>query len=561
VKGFLRFLLVLLLIALAAGAGYFFLDFDDNRRKPLDLVPPSFVYLIESDQPLRDWQELSESEIWRYLKRNEFFGDISSSADYLDSLIRSNQRIVDLLQLGEMYISAHMTGKERYDFLILADLGAKAKKLTKLRPVLPPIFENLGYQVEAVKYFNVELYRLRDPASGEVLSIAALDNVLISSYTEELVKQAIQQSEQAPIEQEADYRLVRESASRNGAYTLYLNYAQSDAFLRAFTQELPAGLSGLGEALSYSALDLRLRDEYFELDGPLKQQDSAASLFLLFEDLGEGRVQAPAVLPARTALFSSIGIGDFSAFFRRTQEMYAARNPEAARDLEKNLKRLDKLFKIDVERDFFSWMDQEVATALVPAPPGRSSEPFYYYGLLHFRNYEQAQERLAYLSKRVDKSPLKVEELDYKGYTLRYITARDFFQLFFRKLFSEIETPHYALVDDYVVFSNDTASLQYLIDSYLEQQVLARQPEYQEFAENFSSSSNLFTYLRTEYLYGYLNQSLDFENRKSLQKNREYLLSFPQAGFQVSAAGGHFRTYFRGRFSPTEGTLSLINSQ
>ena len=94
----------------------------------LEFVPHDFIYMVESDRPIKDWQNLSNTDVWQYLKGNEFFADITESADYLDSLLQSNQRLVDLIDLGDLVISAHMISRKDYDFLIAVDLRGKGQK-------------------------------------------------------------------------------------------------------------------------------------------------------------------------------------------------------------------------------------------------------------------------------------------------------------------------------------------------------------------------------------------------------------------------------------------------
>ncbi len=538
----------MLLLLVAALAGYFFIETGGEDRSPFAFVPPDFVYLVESDQPVRDWQALSQTEVWQYLKGNEFFAEITESADYLDSLLQSNQRLVELIDLGDLVISAHMTSRADYEFLITVDLRGQGRKLSKLKPITVEVLENLGYQVSTDQYFNLDLYRLYDPEYDDRMTLATVGNVLLFSYEEALVKRAIDQSEREPITRDEAFAAVQDEANRGALYNLYLNFRTLPSLIGAYTTEMPELLVGIDSVMSFAALDLDLDDAWVSLDGYARQVDTVPSFLSVFSDVGRGEITAGEVLPTNTAMFTSLGFDDFGDFYRRFETQYEQTDPEGHARLLKNQKRLERLLKIEVERDFFSWMRHEVVTALVPVEGA-----YQYFALLRFDDLQQVEERLAYVEKRIGKTLVKFEATDHRGFAIKYLELKGFFKLFFRKLFSEIEQPHYTIIEDYVVFGNDTSSLRHLIDAYLDRRVLGNEATYQAFMEQFADKSNVFTYLHMDPLYRYLGSTLDPESRRDLAGNRAYLLSFPQVGLQLYPGRGMYRMYLYGEFEGPKG--------
>ncbi|MEM7367943.1 MAG: DUF3352 domain-containing protein [Bacteroidota bacterium] len=549
-KTFFRILILLLLLGAAAIAGYFFLDPGGETRDLFAFVPPDYSYLVESDRPVGDWQNLSETEVWQYLKGTDYFADITESADYLDSLLKANQTLVDFIKLGDMLISAHMISRQEYDFLILVDLKGKGRKLSKLKPVTVELFKSLGYQVKTDSYYNIDLYHLYDTEYDETLTMSTIDNVLMISYTADLVKKAINQSENESVLQGVDFGRVRERINRDELYTVYLNYQELDRLMGAYTAETPEMVADLKEILAVSAFDLSVKDDHAKLSGYTKQIDSVPSFLRVFQDVGRGKVNAPIVLPTNTAMFTSLGFDDFTDFYQKFDAYYAEESPEDHKDLQKNINRIEKALKIDFDRDFFSWMTDEIVTAVVPTNP--QATRYSYYAMLHFDDYDLTKERLDYVTKRIGKTPVKFEELDYKGYPIKYLKLRGFFSLFFKKLFSKIEQPHFTYIDDYVVFSNDTTALQVMIDAYLEGNVLLQADRFQKFQKQFKSKSNIYTYFQNESLYHYLSSTLDHEARNDLGQNKSYLFSFPQMGLQLYPGSGMYESYIYAEFEKFE---------
>ncbi|MEL6253919.1 MAG: DUF3352 domain-containing protein [Bacteroidota bacterium] len=550
-KRVLRILLLLILLALAAVGGYFFIETDNTQEELFAFVPTDFIYAVESNEPVKDWQNLSKTEIWQFLKGSPYFAEVSENADYLDSLLTANSTLVDFVELGNMVISAHMISRQDYDFVILVDLLGKGRKLTKLDPVMVKLFESLEYQVNKENYINNPIYNLYDPASKETLSISVVANVMIASYTKDLVKKAIMQSGNPSITTNQDFFTVRENTDRDDLYTMYLNYSNFNSFIGAFTTEVPELMADFQEVLAYSGFDLHLDDESAEFEGYTKQVDSVQSYLNVYKEVGQGRIEAHKVLPSSTAMYSSIGFDDFSELYRRFVDYSAATDPEAHEEMQKNIRRVEKLLKINFEEDFFSWMTEEVATAIVPVP--NRNNQYSYLALMHFDDYDLTKEKLDHLMKQVKKrTPVKFKVHEYRGYEINYLALKGFFKLFFKRLFSRIEQPHFTVIDEYVVFSNDTTSLQYVIQSYLEQKTLDENDNFQVFWDNFESKANIHTYLQTEPLFNFVKSNLDYEARKDIEEDKPYVMSFPQLGFQMYPGEGMYKTYMYGEHKAVE---------
>ncbi|MEM9722947.1 MAG: hypothetical protein AAGA10_27010, partial [Bacteroidota bacterium] len=292
----LRLLGILALIGLTAFATYFYSRGGGEQRDILSFIPTDFVYAIESDQPIQDWQNLSKSRVWRYLKETPYFSEISESADYLDTLLIENKTVANFVKLGDLVISAHMVSKENYDFIYLIDL--RKTNLGKMREILGLLFKSFEYDVSVEKYFGIDIYELYDPEEQEILYLSIMDNILISSYDPDLIRKGIAQSESPSIRNNEDFTFVREQTNRDELYTLYLNYSVFENLIAAFTSEIPESLQGLDEIISFSSFDLEVKDDRTVFSGYMKQLDSVPSFLSVFKDVGKGRLHAQNVLPA-----------------------------------------------------------------------------------------------------------------------------------------------------------------------------------------------------------------------------------------------------------------------
>ena len=548
-KRVLKILFFLILLAVAAIAGYLFLG-EEESRDIYSFVPDDFIYVVESDRPIDDWKDLSGSEVWKFLKTNAYFGELTGSTNSLDTMLQENELFTKFIKLGNLVISAHMIGRDNYDFLIMVDMKGLSK-LSKVGAGLNAVFKSLEYDVSQDDYFGHTVWELKDPTTGDVISISQLSNILVVSYDKALLKSAINQTEKDPIFNNSDFAKVRDDLGKHDIYSLYLNYNLLEKYMAIYTEELPETMQGLKEILSFSSFDLSLGDDHTFLKGFTKQIDSVPSFLNVFKDVGRGKMLAKEVLPATTAFYSSMGFDDFDDLFKRFETFYETQSPEEYADFAKNKDRIEGFLKFDFEEDFFKWMTEEVVTAVVPID--EAQQTYAYFGLFHFDDYDLAKEKMDFFAERIKKrSPAKFLEIQYQGIPIRYLELKGFFKIFLKKMFANIEKPHYAFIGDYVVFSNDTTSLKYLIDANISHPPLTldRDLVYKDFEDNFESKSNVFAYINNPNLFNYLRSTMEPAYRKDLDKNKEYLLAFPHIGFQLYPGNGMYKTLLYAAFEP-----------
>ena len=323
---FKRLFLLLLLAGIAAGGYFAYLYFGENggAKNQYAFVPDDFVMLIESEKPIHNWRDLSGSTMWKTLKKSEYFKDISTSTDALDSLLTENKKIADMVKVGKMLISTHITTKDKYDFLIVLDLHDNGK-IANFKGFLPLLFKQAGYSVSNEKVFNYDVYNLYNAKEHTTLSISLINNILLASYSKILVKKAIEHSENSNILDLNSFKQVHETLATDGPYSLMVNYAQMDAFLRVFSPTPSEMLLGLHESLTYTGMTLKTAGEKVELDGYTLPIDSAASYINAFKAAGTGKINASAILPKTTVMFTSVGFSDFSKFWAEIQKVYQPR--------------------------------------------------------------------------------------------------------------------------------------------------------------------------------------------------------------------------------------------
>ena len=123
-----KFLIVLLVIAAIIGGYFLWLKWSPNKFVDgYYLVPNDAVMVVETQDPINNWQTFSASNLWQGIKTFPAFAELTQSADMMDDVIKSNQQVFALLGQKHLLISAHMTKAKDYDFVYYADMKEASK--------------------------------------------------------------------------------------------------------------------------------------------------------------------------------------------------------------------------------------------------------------------------------------------------------------------------------------------------------------------------------------------------------------------------------------------------
>src|SRR6185436_11348812 len=158
-----RFFLWVVVLAIIGGGLWYGWNRFGGGEVPVDtfaMVPDDAIYCIETDEPIATWKKIAGSAAWEHLQQNPYFAKLTESANNIDSLIRDNDLLFDLIGSRALMVSAHMTGPKTYDFLFLVDLQ-QVSGIKFLNDYLTS-FSAEGYTVRREKYGEENLITLHN---------------------------------------------------------------------------------------------------------------------------------------------------------------------------------------------------------------------------------------------------------------------------------------------------------------------------------------------------------------------------------------------------------------
>ncbi len=541
-KKFFKWIFILILLVVVAGGGYYVYDnfiAKHNTRTNFGVVPADAIFIIETSNLTDGWKAISESNIWKNLMNNAYFKDLNEYVGLLNEFLKDNAAADLLLRDRSMLISAHMISAVDYDFLFVVDLQSVKTLSSTFDKILGFVD---GYEIKKRKFHEqeiIEFINKKDP--NNIIYFSVLDNLLLVTFTGDLMERTIDQREVKFWEKNEQYQSISDELSSKKLFKFYFNYKKLPAFVNVYSHEMDDYTNSMAKALSYSAFDVNLEDNRLSFSG-FSALDSMPSYFTALCDVKPGRILAHEIISDQAAIYLSIGFKSYNAFFQSLTEQYASGNAENMEDYAGNVKMVEKLLGIDVQKDFFDWIGEEIA--LVKLRPDSSSRMEDVVVSIHANNITDAKAGLDRITKQIRRrSPLKFEVNNYKNFEIHVLERKGIFKLFFGKLFQKLEKPYFTFIEDFVVFSNSEVALKQIIDDYLTGHTLSHQKEFMEFKERFEEKANVTLFVQMPKMYPTLYTFSTDKTKKSVQENKDIILSFNRFGFQLVSSDDMFKTY------------------
>ena len=248
----------LFLLSVLAGIGWvgyrWYSQENDISEDAWRYVPRDAVYCVTIDDPIEAWKQIAGSNTWGHLQRNTWFADLTSAANSLDSLIRDNALLFDLIGSRSLIISAHMTGFKQSDFLFLVDLK-NASGITFLNDYLTS-YRTGRVSVQKERFLEEDLITIRNAESNTNLYVSFPGKFLVASYNRKILMSSITAGKDTLYTAGNAIMNAVEEPGDNGLMKLYVNYEMLPAFVRTYSNEAASGIERLALTLRSTSLKL-----------------------------------------------------------------------------------------------------------------------------------------------------------------------------------------------------------------------------------------------------------------------------------------------------------------
>ncbi len=524
--------IILLLLGIGVYQVYNLYWKPDNFLRQIYLIPADAMFIVETESPVRNWKKFSESAPWQYLRQQEKMNEINENAHKLDSILQENETLMNMLGERNLMISAHITRRSDYDFLFVVDLQ-KASKMETLKGQLENLFKSLDYKVTTRSYEGSKIMELFDPADRTTLYLSFVDNHLVGSFTGMLVEKSIREKEDPVIGRDFYFQEIEQKMSGSALFRIYINSKYFNNYLTSLMGMADPNMKDLCESMGFIGLQMNVSDAQLSFKGYANLKDSTDSYMAALLQSGANKITAPRILSNRTAFFTVMGFDDANQFMDNVENVLQNNNG-SYQSYRKNWDKIVDYLGIDIRKNFLDWMEGEVVFAQnTPGMLGYQNE---FVAVIKMKDKDDAIANLNFIEERIrKKTPVKFKTIDYEGYGIHYLEIKGFFRLLFGKMFEKLDKPYYTVIEDYAVFSNSTATLLSMIEDYRTGQTLEKEKEFEKFMGEFNNKSSVFVYLNSNKSFPLWRNFVSGSTWSDIQANQNFILCFPQIGFQLTA--------------------------
>ena len=535
-----KIVIAILLLGLATGGYYSYkaITEDSIHTNGFNVIPNDAIFILETDQPIKNWKKFSSSPFWKFISNHPSMNELDTDADYLDSLLASNERIASHIGDRLFLLSAHMTHKYDYDFLFTIDLQNSSKlKLTET--LLESILDKEYFSIKSISGDKLSYFEVIYKPDNEQLFLAKNHNYLVCSYTKSLLEKSLKMSKHESLQLNEKFWQTYQNTDDNGFARLFVQYSFLDEYLRVYTQNNKSSLEALSTSFTFSAFDIQLSNEQASLSGFTTLPDSNERIPSLLQKYGNNKLTFQSIFSSRTAYAQALALKKFDQFYEDVLTL-KQRDKNSIHDYISVKNKVEKVLGLNLQEDIISWIGDEIVFSRNRIS---SSNPYQedYIAAIKATDIEFANEKLTKIQKRTRKrTPAKFKKMEYKNYDIFYLDIKGFFGLFWGEAFKKITKPYYTIIDDFVVFSNNPISLVSMIEDYENGAVLSQLPSFENLYNQLPKEVTLFTYINGELAYDAISKNIQSSSKNEFKKNKKYFNYFKSIGLTFTATNGGF---------------------
>lgn len=549
---FRKILAIVLILLFMAGLAYVYMYIKKTKAPvsySLNAVPNNAAIILQTRNVTDLWYKLSKTNIiWEELRSTSYFAELHKRLVLLDSLMRSNSEVNEIIRSNPLIVSFHKSGAENFDFLYLLNLPP-IKNISFVNDFI----SSSGGAVEGQsrRYEQEEVFSARFSGINASFQYTLVQGIFIGSFSGMLLEDAIRQLHNGtPITREKNFAKVYETVGEKVDGNIFINYKAFAEVLYAITGDNgKQSLQPLSQFAGWSALDINLRPNILMLNGFTYNSDSLDYFLSLFKRQKSQHLEVLRVVPSNTAILSVLSFSNYASF----QKDYLSYQDRINRKNNGNevLKELNANYGINLQKSIIEHISSEMAVGVAQL---YEQQEFHdkCFAFLKTKSIQDALSGIEEIAAVItQKNNQRKFEEKYHDYTIGQIGLESkFFEAIFGSMFSAIDKPYYTAIGRYIAFANSLEQLKDLVDRFESERTLAKDANFKQFADNLSDESNVFVYsniARSPDLYNrYLNQSFI----ETVVQHTELLRKFEAIAFQFVAGNDMFFTNFSLKYNP-----------
>lgn len=547
-KGFRSIFRIAVIGLLAAGIIYLgyvvFYSFNRQSKDPVQAIPDRTALIIRVNNPLGLLGELTRNNlIWKDLYNYPGIRPIQEQLILIDSMSRKSTGIRDILKESPLTIALSLHSRSAFDplFLISAPASMTSNSVEAF------FRENYPKKITILQspYGRTKIFRIHFENRNSILYTAVLEGVCIFSFTDALVKRAIDQlSLNTSVSVMKGFSTVASITGNKADANIYVNFPYlSLAIWKRVNEKHNKGLVKFARYADWSGLDLSLKKDEVLLTGYTIASDSAMQTLALMSDQIPLQVTMTNVLPAATQAYLIYALADYPEHVDRWQaRLQRAAFSTAEIDLFSDL---DVRYKTNVRRFLEPWFSYQTGRCWVQLSPG--DKALTAFTVLQSPVPDSARRSLLELSGMTGK---RVDSILYHTTPIYKTGISEALNIWLNPLFNPTDLSCFAVLGDFICFADNPDALKWYIDHSVQGEQLPDNREYQDISGNVSDHANISFYFNSRYLLEKAPEVLSAEYLQLIAPVLDSLRKFQSVTMQLSAEEDMFYTTLQLKFNP-----------
>lgn len=530
--------IVLILLILSAIAFYYSQQYSVIPSDPFNAIPTDAAYIIEAGNGKVATKNVSSKDFYKKWTEDSGFYDVHRSIRFIDSCMSRDPYANRIWTEQRLLISAHPTKASDFDFLYLCNIPVRTGE-RNINSTIGNLFPETN--INRREYEDTHIYEITKE-NNIVFTYAFTNGILLASRTPFLVEDGIRQLKSGvSIKKSKAFSKLR--TGKQDGISLYINFLGLQNLMNGFIDSERSQLSGItGTLARWGAFSAQLQNDRAEFTGKIATTDTS-HLISYFNGTRSSPSVLSAVVPSRTAFFFELNADDIPKLLSRMHNNAVYFDEQTGR--KNQLKALKAKTGVDAESMLPLWIGNSVALVITEA--GNTILENNSFAVIRIAN----QNRLRDMLKKMQIAEGNRTDEKYRGCPIGTISTNGLTTLIFGRLFSNIHSNAFGIVNGHLIVANQIANVKSVIDDVLEKKTLAASSASANVGQRyFDGHINL--YLNSgkgeNILRSAGNEALD----QSIDRNRSLWNSISTLAITIRTDNVTAATRIRVNFTPSE---------
>jgi len=534
-------------VIIAGVFGYkYYIEFKTPYVPGIQAISQNSVIFLEFRNPVKTFRKLTaRTDLWRELTDISVFDKINNQILYLDSVVSTHMEVYDMISQNKCFISILQVDTGNLEALYVIELSQSNTSHSIKNFIQDANGKN--NLIISKPYRKTEINSVHIPGIKKAFNFSVYKGLFLASYKDNFVKQAIEQIDIGiPVNTDHKFKQIAITAGKNVDANIYFNFFGFSKLASHLANKnnlnFANDIMNFGE---WAETDLIIKNDELLLNGYSITSDTIHQVLDCFKQNPQ-RITITDILPFNVSMILHLGFESFEQYYHSYKE--TLNRTKKLNDHNKKLNDINKKYNINIEKQFFSWIGNEIACATYDTSGHKKNSTYF---LIHANDIKQAGLFLDKITENVSISSGKAFNQQYGDYIIKRIGITGIIPDIFGSLFQNLTNNYYILIKDFVVFADSPETLIDLINNFYMQKTLANNFNYQAFTDNISERSNIYFYCNIRNSMSKISSSVNENMFKEIISNKRTIRNFEGFAIQFSYINQMFYTNIYVKYNPT----------